>query len=207
MPTTLKERKVALTREAIFDALATIIAEGGIAAFSVQAVADAAGVSHRTVYRHFPTRESLLEGLGTWLNARFAERLGIELDGYPDLAPNTLGEVAELGYQIFHDSAAWMAAYVMLIVGAGIRLPSRVERSVWFRRLLTSTTTHLPKEDAVAAAEVIRMLASSITWHQIREHGFATPDGSARAVRWAIETLVADLQKGGGPQGACDEAR
>lgn len=31
-----------------------VILEGGLPGFSVQEVADRAGVSHRTVYRHFP---------------------------------------------------------------------------------------------------------------------------------------------------------
>ncbi|MCB1015943.1 MAG: TetR/AcrR family transcriptional regulator, partial [Acidimicrobiales bacterium] len=40
--------------------------------FSVQGVADRCGISHRTVYRHFPTRESLLDGL--------VERMGAAME-------------------------------------------------------------------------------------------------------------------------------
>ncbi len=52
-----------MTREAITDAVADVIREQGID-FSVQDVADRAGVTHRTVYRHFEGREALVDAIG-----------------------------------------------------------------------------------------------------------------------------------------------
>lgn len=51
------------TRRAILDALAEVIVEKGGFGFSVQQVADRAGVTHRTVYNHFPSREALNDAL------------------------------------------------------------------------------------------------------------------------------------------------
>ena len=42
------------TRRAILDALAHVVVESKGFGFSVQEVADRAGVTHRTVYNHFP---------------------------------------------------------------------------------------------------------------------------------------------------------
>ena len=51
------------TRRAILDALAAVIAETGGLGFSVQQVAERAGVTHRTVHNHFPTRDALNDAL------------------------------------------------------------------------------------------------------------------------------------------------
>ena len=53
----LRVRHAELTNEAILRALVDVIREGGVHDFNVHKVADAAGVSHRTVYRYYATRE------------------------------------------------------------------------------------------------------------------------------------------------------
>src|SRR5512134_923948 len=58
------------TRERILDAVVDVVTREGVHAFTVQNVANAAGVSHRTVYRHFATREALLDGLDELLVRR-----------------------------------------------------------------------------------------------------------------------------------------
>ncbi len=49
------------TRHAILEAMVDVIMEADGIGFSVQAVADRAGVTHRTIYNHFPTREALCD--------------------------------------------------------------------------------------------------------------------------------------------------
>src|SRR5688572_7377060 len=51
------------TRARILDALVRVVLDEGVHAFSVAKVAERAGISHRTVYRHFASREELLEAL------------------------------------------------------------------------------------------------------------------------------------------------
>ncbi len=68
---------------AILDAAADLLAAGGEPP-SLTEVAAAAGVSRATLYRHFPTRERLLEALGT--AARDATAAGLaeaDLDAVP----------------------------------------------------------------------------------------------------------------------------
>ena len=56
---------MAETRTAILEAVAAEIAASGLTGFSIQGVADRAGVTHRTVYNHFPTREALNDARAT----------------------------------------------------------------------------------------------------------------------------------------------
>src|SRR3954449_2901973 len=69
----LRERQTSQTRAAILEALGAELGAGGIEDFSVARLARRAGVSERTVYRHFPTREALLDGLSEWYNERVAD--------------------------------------------------------------------------------------------------------------------------------------
>lgn len=58
MPTGLRERKKAETRQALAEAALALAVERGPAAVTVDDIADAAGVSARTVFNYFPTKES-----------------------------------------------------------------------------------------------------------------------------------------------------
>jgi AcrR family transcriptional regulator len=51
------------TRDRILAAARRLVAERHPAALSVAQIAEAARVSHRTVYRYFPSKEALLEGV------------------------------------------------------------------------------------------------------------------------------------------------
>lgn len=55
------------------DALEKLILDGKFQEFTMQDVADVAGVSHPTVYRHFPSREALLENYVQWAEQRTRE--------------------------------------------------------------------------------------------------------------------------------------
>src|SRR3954451_20548922 len=69
----LRQRQTAETRAVILEALGAELAAGNVEEFSVARLARRAGVSERTVYRHFETREALLDGLSEWYNERVAD--------------------------------------------------------------------------------------------------------------------------------------
>src|SRR5437588_3587350 len=82
----LREQHASVTRQRIFSAVAELIERGDGEELTVPAVAEASGVSLRTIYRHYPTREELLEAAGRWI--------GDELLKHP--YPQDLDEVADL---------------------------------------------------------------------------------------------------------------
>src|SRR3954462_4498458 len=78
--------QAAQTRAAILDALVRVMARG-VAELSMPAVAQEAGVSLRTVYRHFPTKRELLSPLAWPLDARLqysVEPYPTDLDEFAD---------------------------------------------------------------------------------------------------------------------------
>jgi AcrR family transcriptional regulator len=66
-------RRTEATRNAILEAAVDLFLERRSEGFSVQDVADRAGLTHRTVYRYFPTRQELIGATGQYLAPRIAE--------------------------------------------------------------------------------------------------------------------------------------
>jgi AcrR family transcriptional regulator len=58
--TGLRERKKLAMRQAILDAAYDLFAERGFAATTIDDIAERVGVSPRTIFRYFPTKEALL---------------------------------------------------------------------------------------------------------------------------------------------------
>lgn len=61
------------TRARILDAARDLILEQHPAALTIAEIAAAAGVSHRTVYRYFPTKEELITAVAEWPTERMPE--------------------------------------------------------------------------------------------------------------------------------------
>lgn len=60
-----RSKQIDRTRAAILDAaVEMILGTDNPGALTMQEIADAAGVSHRTIYRHFPTRQDLINAVG-----------------------------------------------------------------------------------------------------------------------------------------------
>lgn len=75
------------TREAILSAAAKIIVQLGTGAFTIEAVAQEAGVTKGGVLHHFPSKEALINGLIEQVMALFYGRVSAALDEEPEGAP------------------------------------------------------------------------------------------------------------------------
>jgi TetR/AcrR family transcriptional regulator of autoinduction and epiphytic fitness len=71
--------RIQRTRDTVLPATLSLLADGGFAAFTMEGVAEAAGVSKSTVYRHWPTKLSLLRDALEELN----RQPDVELEGGP----------------------------------------------------------------------------------------------------------------------------
>ncbi|MCI0452475.1 MAG: TetR/AcrR family transcriptional regulator [Candidatus Latescibacteria bacterium] len=193
----VRKRQQAHTRQAILDALADVIANSGATGFSVQEVADRAGVTHRTVYNHFPTRAALNDGFAVHVEeelAKLADPRGATLN-LAKLAP----VVAEL-YRVVSQRASHVRAYVMLMIAS--RAPAKVtrDRTAQFERLVEDEAGPLPAGAARLVTASLRMFVSSTAWHLLTEHQGLSTEEAARAAQWATKTLLAAVANGDYPQ-------
>src|SRR5207302_7947373 len=82
----LREQHALATRERILGAVADLLEAERAEELTVPAVAEASGVSLRTIYRHYPTRDELLEAAGRWIGDElFQHRYPRDLDEVADL--------------------------------------------------------------------------------------------------------------------------
>lgn len=183
----LREAQTARTRELIIDALIAQVNEDGHADFSIPDVAQRAGVSVRTVYRHFPTRDDLLDAID---------------EGWKRIAPPAFGATVadivdnvEQNFARFDDNAEIVIAGVTSRLGREAIQRARHKRTDKLKKLMGPLLSQLDDDRAEEVFAVFRVLYSSRTWHILRtEYGLA--DGRAgRAVRWAVELLVDDIER------------
>jgi len=109
------------TRERILAAVADLLERGDAEEVTVPAVAEVSGVSLRTIYRYYPTREELLEAAGRWI--------GDELLKHP--YPRDLDDVADLfqeGARDFDERPGLVRALALSQLGRQVRGYRRRER-------------------------------------------------------------------------------
>lgn len=181
------------TRESILEALVDIVVDEGIHAFSVQHVADRAGVSHRTVYRHFDDRDGLLEALNGWLD----DKLMAEVDpSTPTLRrgmeAHELPGTADRIYRAFAAHERLLKALVVTTVALDVEPAARTWRTSAMRELLDGAFPHLDGAAITEAAAAIRLLVGSRSFYLLRRQGVDV-DTAARSVHWAVETLLCNL--------------
>src|SRR3954451_22021689 len=145
MAISLREQHAQATRERILAAVADLLERDTLEELTVPAVAEASGVSLRTVYRYYPTREELLEAAGRWI--------GDELLRHP--YPVTLDEVAdrfEEGAADFDEHPGLVRAMALSQLGRRVRGYRRRERLEALARALRDELPGLP-EDELRRAE------------------------------------------------------
>src|SRR3954470_11584954 len=176
----LRHRQTVATRSVILEALGAELAGGSMEDFSVARLARRAGVSERTVYRHFATREALLDGLSEWYNERVADFPdGISADA---IAPTIAQVFADFD---MHESLA--RAVLASPGGREMRRHARAARLARLDAALTPALDRVDPERAAAARASIFALCSAQTWQSMRDEGGLDGAAAGHAVARAIQ--------------------
>ena len=175
------------TRRAILDALAAVISETGGLGFSVQQVAERAGVTHRTVYNHFPTRDALNDALAEHVE----EVMGA--GGYREPALTSSSALVPMiadSYAAFQAHEAPLRAYVMLMLAS--RRPAGVSRrrTSAFEAVIARDTSPPAPLTTRGLTAAVRMFLSSTGWHILTEQMGLSPAEAATTATWAAQTLL-----------------
>lgn len=187
----LRREQAEATRERIVAAMASILEEGGSAeAATNKTVAERAGVTEITVYRHFPSRDALLRGMWEYLNNRTGAAVGM---------PRSEAEIASklpLLFETFDAQPGRILAALTTAQGREMRSSLDGERREAFLKALAGAGD-LAEADRVKAAAVLQLLHSAYSWLSLREQWSLRGPEAADAVGWAIETLINDIKTRG----------
>ena len=172
------------SRQAILDAVERLMAHGGLDELTFAQVAQAAGVAERTVYRHFPTKEALLEAF--WLHVQ--KRLGLEQSvrsfaDYLATRPATFARMDE--------RESMMRAVMSSAQARQARRGVLAERQAGIRRVVADAVGELPEPQFSELCALVHLLGSAPTWATLKDDwGIAAPRAGEIAAR-AIAILIA----------------
>ena len=188
----VREQKTAQTRERIVQAGVAIVErlpDMDWSAMTFQAVADGAGVSKRTVFRHFATERELHDAV----MQRFQERAGVSYDRVD------LHGVAEVARRVFEA----LSTFAVSSWGAEPKDPTFTAmdraRGDALRGALAAAAPHWSPEQQALAAGVLDVLWSPLSYERLVVHWCASSPNAIKAVEWAIGQVVRSVESGQGP--------
>ena len=194
---TLRKQTEAETIHRIIEATVSLHAEKGALATTHADIADAAGVSVATVYKHFPSRESLLPHC-SGLVAREAPPIDVEAITGARSRKEKLARLVEAlhgQYRYFHPWTRWSARDAASLPAlAQLAEQSRQRTEILVRTVLDAAAGRPIDEDTFALAMVILDYPA---WQRL-DRMLNDPDRVADAAGHALQLLMSRLpeQKG-----------
>lgn len=178
----------------MLEALADEVSAVGSLDFSIGDVAERAGVSPRTVYNYFPSRQGLVDAFADWSDRVIREQGGAIVPTSLD----DLGETIVINFGIFEDNAG--LAEVLARIGISEPTTAAQERrTAAFVDAVADGHPELDEEQQRIIAALLRQLASVRTWYSMTREQGLTSQQAAQACAWAIEQLDSALARGERP--------
>jgi AcrR family transcriptional regulator len=172
------------THEAILGAVEQCLMSSGLDGLTFAQVAQAAGISERTVYRHFPTKEALLEAF--W--GHIQRTLGIQQstsswDDYLATRPRAFEEM---------DRRENVLRAVMRSAQAHeARLRINEKRQEGIRKVVAERVGKLPEPAFTELCALVHLLGSAPAWAALKDYWGIEGEHAGRVVARAISTLAA----------------
>jgi AcrR family transcriptional regulator len=174
------------TRRAILEATADVISATNGIGFSIQAVADQAGVTHRTVYNHFPTRDALCDAFYDYV-----DELMSSLGRPPDTTRLAAFPAAvDALYKGLEKHDRYARASVMLMIGNRRPMQAWRSRTAAFEKVVARETAGRAPLSSRQVAAAARLFLSSMGWHLLTEQCGLSTDEAAATASWATRTLL-----------------
>ena len=188
----LRAEQKEATRRRILDAAGHLMEDRGLEEFSFAEIATEAGVKERTVYRHFPNKGALIEGLCAWY---------LEQVRYGEFA-RTEADLLAKPLQIF---PAWDAnerlarALWSSPQGREFRLSNVEERKDGIKAAVAGAVRGLPPRQARWIAAICHVLLSSATWQTMKDYWGLSGEEAGKASAMAMELLLNAVRAGISP--------
>jgi AcrR family transcriptional regulator len=170
-----------VVRERVLDGVAALLRDGEDVTFA--AVARAAGVPERTVYRHFPNRQALMAAVYAWANRQA---------GFSGSLPTTAEEMTAMVRQVFPGFDTVSPVVDELLAsedGRRARLAAADERRAAARAVVVDARPDLDPKRRDQVAAVVQILGTAPVWQALRD--FWEWDGATAAD--AVATAIGQL--------------
>jgi AcrR family transcriptional regulator len=185
----LRDQQQQLTRELILRSVAEQLEQGDASEITVPDIARAAGVSVRTVYRHFATREELITAAAEWISEHLfgAARMPETLDG-------VISNFREI-LLAFDEHPNLVRAMATSRAGNAVRSARRTRRLEAEKRALAKVTCNLPAAEQRQAEAIFGYLGNMLAWVTMRDENGLSGEEIGQTMDWAMNTLIEDLRR------------
>lgn len=185
----LRDQQQKLTREIILRSVADQLETGEASEITLPDVARRAGVSVRTVYRHFVSREDLFREAADWISAH--------LFGASQM-PETIAELAadyRENLVAFDEHPNLVRAMAISRAGNSVRSARRGRRLESLGRALGEVTDNLSPDERRQVEALFGYLVNMLAWVTMRDEYGLSGEQIAKAMDWALEALIDDLRR------------
>ncbi|MGI9584134.1 MAG: TetR/AcrR family transcriptional regulator [Acidimicrobiia bacterium] len=177
------------TRMAIIDAATEMVfGTTDPADLTMQNIADTAGVSHRTLYRYFPTRTDLINAVGATYDAQLDSDVADSVKGSFDGWVSSAQQVADFGALTEAD----LLRSVSVSIAAG---EWRTDRDMAYWELFRKEFPNLDGQTAREDFAVLRSLLWAVQTVFMRQRFELTPAQVASAINRAVKPLLIDIRR------------
>jgi AcrR family transcriptional regulator len=178
----LRDQQVDLTRELIMRAFQELLQNDHPDAITYPQVAEAAGVSLRTVYRYFPTRADLLQSAAAWFR-EFTN--GAEWDD-PRTVRDLAGAIPQMG-RLFDEHTNVFRA----LADRELEEPRRAAVAA----AVAEVSGNLPEDERRRAEAMLGHIRSGRAWLVLHDLYGLSGDEIVATLDWAASTLLEDLRR------------
>ena len=186
----LRDRQREATREQIIQAVHDVLTEEHPATISMPQVADRAGISLRTLYRYFPTKEALLDAASQTFEVS-PSALGA------DVSLDNLVRYLELQWHGFGESVGAIRAQHVTPVGRALRARRLPRSRAAVTKALARAGVDLSARDLEALRDIVTLLTSSSAYLELVDHLGRSEKDAAKLAAWAVESIIERAKREG----------
>jgi AcrR family transcriptional regulator len=185
----LRAEQAAATRGRVLEAAIDLLQATDAGDVAIPDVAERAGVSVRTAYRVFPTREDLLEGVLAELSRRFEA-----IAGTIPTTLDALAESAEGAVRAVYEVEPLFRAMFATPAGRELHRRTAPQRREAIDNMLVAELADLSPQQRRRFVAVAHLLSSSRSVLLLKDYHDLDADDAVAAVRWALAALVAAVR-------------
>ena len=189
----LRSEQAAATRDRIVEATVALLQHSDVNSFSMQDVADRAGVALRTVYRAFPTKDELIAGVLDAIRERFDAAAGTPPTTREELQASVPGAVRAV-----YELEPLYRALFATAAGREAHRATAGERSASVKQAFADGLERMDERQRRLVSSVLYLVTSSRSVLWLKDYAGLDVDEASDAVAWALGALTDAAQKEAG---------
>jgi AcrR family transcriptional regulator len=160
--TSLRDHYREETRIRILDAAIAELSVGELESLTMAGVAARAGVTERTVFRHFPSRDALISAVLPRMQMRVGSK------GFPQSADALIGMPLSL-FPEFDKEEGLVRASTFSAAGREVRLAANAERQKAMRACVRDAFPGIGEPELTRLAAIAQLIDSAFGWAVMKE--------------------------------------